>query len=150
MHPLTNIFPFPSTSQTLETTILLFVFMSSVFEGLPWWSSGLDSMLPLQGVQDRSLVRKLGSVILPCGQKNRVRERDWCMSSAFELMVNQCDCGNHFTIYTNSKIPHGTLYSFFVNYTSLKLEKIQIVSSKYVFYSKMLITVFLLFLLSII
>ena len=99
-------------------------------------------MLPLQGVQNRSLVRKLGSIILPCGQKNRVRERDWCMSSAFELMVNQCDGGSHFTIHTNSKIPHCTLYSFFVNYTSLKLEKIQIVSSKYVFYSKMLISFF--------
>ena len=27
--------------------------------GLPWWSSGEDSMLPVQGSQVRSLVREL-------------------------------------------------------------------------------------------
>ena len=46
--------------------------------------------------------------------KHRVRERDWRMSSAFEMMVNQRDCSNHFTIYTQTVKHHIVhFYSFF-------------------------------------
>ena len=39
-------------------------------EGIPWQSSGYDSMLPLQGAQVQSLVRELRAC-KPCGQKKK-------------------------------------------------------------------------------
>ena len=34
--------------------------------GLPWWSSGWDSMLPMQGAQVQSLVEELDSAHCNC------------------------------------------------------------------------------------
>ena len=43
--------------------------------GLPWWSSGYDSALPLQGVQVRSLVRELRSHMLRgTAKKKKIHE----------------------------------------------------------------------------
>ena len=39
--------------------------VNTVFQGLPWWSSGEDSMLPPQGARVRSLVGELRSCMLP-------------------------------------------------------------------------------------
>ena len=41
-------------------------------EGLPWWSSGWDSELPLQGAQVRSLIRGLESYIW-CGTTKKIQ-----------------------------------------------------------------------------
>ena len=41
--------------------------------GLPWWSSGLDSALPLQEAQVRSLVRELRSH-MPRGTAKKKKE----------------------------------------------------------------------------
>ena len=50
--------------------------IQSTVLGLPWWSSGLDSMLPLQGAWVQSLVRELRSFrpcrISPPPQKKKV------------------------------------------------------------------------------
>ena len=42
--------------------------------GLPWWFSGYDSMLPLQGAQLQTLFRELRST---CHQKQKKRGRGW-------------------------------------------------------------------------
>ena len=37
----------------------------NVWEGLPWWSSGWDSMLPMQGAWVQSLVGELDPACMP-------------------------------------------------------------------------------------
>ena len=51
-----------------ETSHLPSWVFKTIIVGLPWWSSGWDSVLPLQGAWVRSLVRELRSC-MPWGQK---------------------------------------------------------------------------------
>ena len=48
--------------------------------GLPWWSSDLDAMIPMEGVWVRSLVRKLRSH-MPSGQGEKRKEGTKIMQS---------------------------------------------------------------------
>ena len=49
------------------------VFLKIKFEGLPWRSSGLDSTLPPQGAQVRSLVGELRSRMLRGTAKKKLK-----------------------------------------------------------------------------
>ena len=58
------------TSEEKKSRVKLWL-KFSINLGLSWWSSGEDSVLPLQGAQVRSLVRELRSCI-PCSEaKNK-------------------------------------------------------------------------------
>ena len=49
--------------------------MRETEEGLPWWSGGKDSALPMQGAQVRSLVRELRSHI-SCSMAKKKKKKD--------------------------------------------------------------------------
>ena len=49
--------------------------MKETEEGLPWWPSGKDSVLPMQGAQVRSLVKELRSHI-SCSMAKK-KKRQW-------------------------------------------------------------------------
>ena len=50
--------------------------MKETEEGLPWWPSGKDPVLPMQGAQVRSLVKELRSHI-SCGMAKKKKKRQW-------------------------------------------------------------------------
>ena len=43
----------------------LFEYVKTILRGLPWWSSGQDSALPMQGARVRSLVGELDPACMP-------------------------------------------------------------------------------------
>ena len=48
--------------------------MKETEEGLPWWPSGKDPVLPMQGAQVRSLVKELRSHI-SCGMAKKKKKK---------------------------------------------------------------------------
>ena len=64
-------------------------------QGLPWWSSGYDSMLPLQGVR----VRSLGGEVLHatmCGKKKKKKKKKifkrWLLSTHKHFAISPLEC----------------------------------------------------------
>ena len=53
--------------------------------GLPWWSRGNDSTLPLQGAQVQSLVWQLRSHV-PCGTEKKKSKRFKWKNEVLELL----------------------------------------------------------------
>lgn len=51
-----------------------FQFTNILTDGLPWWSSDYDSMLPVQGTQIRTLVGKIPHAV-KCGQKQTKKQK---------------------------------------------------------------------------
>ena len=49
--------------------------MKETEEGLPWWPSGKDSVLPMQGAQVRSLVKELRSHLSCSMAKKKKKKR---------------------------------------------------------------------------
>jgi len=49
--------------------------MKETEEGLPWWPSGKDSVLPMQGAWVRSLVEELRSH-MSCGVAKKIKRRE--------------------------------------------------------------------------
>ena len=78
----------------LDSTVLENLDQYIVREGLPWWSSGEDSALPLQGAWIPSLVGELKSHML-CGKKKKCVGRvsaSLNKSSEFTLNCNGFIC----------------------------------------------------------
>ena len=70
LYPFTSLSLFALRPQPPTTFLLCLYecdfFFSIFFKGVPWWSSGQDSVLSLLWAQVQSLVRELGSW-KPCG-----------------------------------------------------------------------------------
>ena len=50
--------------------------MKETEEGLPWWTSGKDPVLPMQGAQVRSLVKELRSHISCSMAKKKKKKKE--------------------------------------------------------------------------
>ena len=56
--------------------------------GLPWWSSGRDSALPLQGARIRTLVGKVPHTV-QCGKKKKKKKIHNLLSKTFSQCVSK-------------------------------------------------------------
>ena len=56
--------------------VLLCVRFKDNFRGLPWWCSGLNSSLPVQRPQVRSLVRELDPTCMPQVRRPRATTKE--------------------------------------------------------------------------
>ena len=57
---------------------------------LPWWSSGYDSMLPMQGTQVQSLVRELdphAATKTQCNQINKFFKKLQCQTIFYQYIL---------------------------------------------------------------
>ena len=55
-------------------------------EGLPWWSNGYDSVLPLQGARVLSLVRELRSH-MPCGAAELKKKKNYMKIVGYVIII---------------------------------------------------------------
>ena len=66
--------------------MIRFAFKSTTLEGLPWWSSGLDSALPTQGAWVRSLIGELRS----CMPNGRAKKKKLSTKKSATTLATVC------------------------------------------------------------
>ena len=79
-------------------------------KGLPWWSSGKDSTLPIQGVQVQSLVRQLRSLMLHSQNQHQAKPVYWhrvCGEGTHRVCFRMPGKENRQRVLKRSELPSG-------------------------------------------